>query len=325
MAGARRHGSPGHGRARNAPCYEDVPATARLHSPTPGHADPRAGDGHHTGRRRLAWRTCGPSAGPGRAPAGRSDTAEQLHGGDHAEPLAIADHRWSTAFTTFRHPTGSWVVDSRTTCPPLPTTGHWMPRVTSGDAPRNPLLLDHLRHAAAVCGPGATLQSARPASGLLRRATSAGHAAADGRGRRVAAARGASRDECPLENNTYVFGHDWWRYASPPIATPSKQQIGESSLKAQRAIMQRRVQTMTARVGSQRERFSDDTILSTHTPSPCLDRHVEKLASLPRAPARVRAGSTSRSGWRRRYSRSSSADRLVCSRRASGAPCRNVS
>jgi hypothetical protein len=50
-----------------------------------------------------------------------------------------------------------------------------------------------------------------------------------------------------------------------------------------------------------------------------------ELASLPRAPARVRAGSTSRSGWRRRYSCSSSADRLVCSRRASGAPCRNVS
>ena len=33
MAGARQ--APGHGRARNAPCYEDVPATARLHSPTP--------------------------------------------------------------------------------------------------------------------------------------------------------------------------------------------------------------------------------------------------------------------------------------------------
>jgi putative transposase len=57
----------------------------------------------------------------------------------------------------------------------------------------------------------------------------------------------------------------------------------------------------------------------------CPDRHVGKLPSLPRAPARVRAGSTSRSGWRRRYSPSSSADRLVCSRRASGAPCRNVS
>ena len=44
-----------------------------------------------------------------------------------------------------------------------------------------------------------------PANGLLRRATSADHAAADGRGRRVAATRVASRDERPLE-------HDWWRH-----------------------------------------------------------------------------------------------------------------
>jgi hypothetical protein len=222
-------------------------------------------------------------------------------------------------------PVAGWVVVSRTTCPPLSTTGHWMPRFTSGDAPRNPLLLDHLRHAAAVCSPGATLQSARPANGLLRRATSAGHAAADGRGRRVAATRVASRDECPLENNMYVLGHDWWRYGiaayrDAPQATDRRvQSQGAASDHAAQAADDDR------EVGSQRERFSDDTILSTHTPSPCPDRHVEDLASLPRAPARVRAGSTSRSGWRRRYSRSSSADRLVCSRRASGAPCRNVS
>jgi hypothetical protein len=136
-----------------------------------------------------------------------------------------------------------------------------MPRFTSGDAPGNPLLLDHLRHAAAVCSPGATLQSARPANGLLRRATTAGHAAADGRGRRVAATCVASRDECPPENNTYVLGHDWWRYGIAAYRDAPKQQIGEPNLKAQRAIMQRRQQAMTARSArsesaSQMTRFS---------------------------------------------------------------------
>jgi len=78
-------------------------------------------------------------------------TAERPYGGDHAEPLAIADHRWSTAVATFWHPTphssrrrvspvAGWVVVSRRTCPPLSTTGHWMPRVTSGEgAPQSAL------------------------------------------------------------------------------------------------------------------------------------------------------------------------------------------
>lgn len=140
-----------------------------------------------------------------------------------------------------------------------PATGcHASRRATR---PAIPLLLDHLRHAAAVRSPGATLQSARPANGLLRRATSAGHAAADGRGRRVAATCVASRDECPPENNTYVLGHDWWRYGIAAYRDAPKQQIGEPNLKAQRAIMQRRQQAMTARSArsesaSQMTRFS---------------------------------------------------------------------
>ena len=44
-----------------------------------------------------------------------------------------------------------------------------------------------------------------------------------------------------------------------------------------------------------------------------------------RLPARVLAGSTSRSGCRRKYSSSSCSVRAVCSRSASGEPCRNVS
>ena len=126
MAGARRHGSPDTAARGTRPvmrtcrrrpgCTHRPPVTPTRERET---ATTRGADV-------CAWRTCGPSAEPDRAPAGRSDTAEQLHGGDHAEPLAIADHRWSAASTTFRHPTRRMTLARGN--PPVENTGR-APRV----------------------------------------------------------------------------------------------------------------------------------------------------------------------------------------------------
>ena len=55
------------------------------------------------GARRPWWRTCGPSAGPARAPAGRSSTAAAATRRDHVRPAITAGQRPSPDFW---HPTG---------------------------------------------------------------------------------------------------------------------------------------------------------------------------------------------------------------------------